>query len=203
MSEGMGSAGGASIDERLLDAADAIIEERGYDALVVDEAMRMAGIEDGVPPDEFELFAAVIERKETVFDEVVAAAVARGKDPAARLLAMIEACVVHYDGWGAWIELWSLALRDDRARELRARLDDKFRAQIAKLIDDGRAGGAFDVDDADQATLAIGTTIDALAVEATLGDDTVLPNFMFGACALLAGRVVGAELRIQDRSVDA
>lgn len=150
----------------------------------------------------WEALAEAIERDEASFNEMMAAAVARRDEPGARLLALIEACVVEYD-WEFWIELWSYALRDERARELRARLDGVFRGQIAKVIAEGVAAGEFDVADVETAALAIATTIDALAVEATLGDDTVLPNFMFGACALLASRVVGTELRINDRSVDA
>ena len=150
----------------------------------------------------WEALAEAIERDEEAFSEVMAAAVARRDEPGARLLALIEACVAECD-WEFWIELWSHALRDERARELRARLEGAFRGQIAQVIGEGVEAGAFDVADVEQATLAIATTIDALAVEATLEDDIVSPNFMFGACALFASRIVGSELRILDRSTDA
>ena len=48
--------------------------------------------------------------------------------------------------------------------------------------------------------LSISTLIDALAVEATLGDDTVSPNFMLGASASVAGRLLGAELKLRERA---
>lgn len=149
----------------------------------------------------WESFARAVEEDETAFTEMVAAAVARRTEPGERLLALIEVCVVDYD-WSLWIELWSRSLREQPARALRERLDASFRGQIAELISDGVAAGEFDVGDVERTTLALATTIDSLAVEATLGDATVSPNFMFGACALLAGQLVGKKLQIAERSVD-
>ena len=118
------------------------------------------------------------------------------------MLALIEACVVDYD-WRYWIELWSQSLRDERARQLREKLEIEFRTRIAGVIEDGREAGEFNVEDADATAVAVGTLIDALAVEATLGDTTVSPNFMLGASATVEGRIVGAELKLRGRSDDA
>lgn len=191
------------LDERLLDAAEALIRARGYERLSPAEAASKAGLElEGEPPSEWDLFAGVMERDEARFNAIVDAALAEAEAPGTRLLALIEACVVEYD-WSYWIELWSLALRDERAKQLREKLDAEFRTQIAELIEEGRAAGEFDVADAESAAIAIATLIDALAVEATLGDDTVSPNFMLGACASVAGRLVGAELKLRGRSENA
>lgn len=190
------------MNERLLDAAEALVQGRGFEGLESGEAARLAGLNDGAEvPSEWELFVGVLERDEVRFFALVDAAVAVGKTPGERLMALIEACVIDYD-WGEWIELWSLALRDERARALRERLDAAFRARIKELIDEGQAAGAFDVADSAQVALTIATAIDALAVEATLGDATVSPNFMFGAVVMVAGRLVGAELRIPERRSD-
>jgi hypothetical protein len=83
---------------------------------------------------------------------------------------------------------------------LRDELDGAFRSQLAEVVEAGRASGEFDAADAELAAVAIATLIDALAVEATLGDDTVSPNYMLGACASVAGRILGTELRLRDRS---
>ena len=52
------------------------------------------------------------------------------------MLALLEACVPDYD-WTFWIELWSLALRDERASALRIELDERFRDVIEEIVRDG------------------------------------------------------------------
>ncbi len=190
-------------DKRLLDAAERLIIDRGYEGLTAADAVAAAGIEPLDPaPSDWELFTGVVKRDEDRFNGIVSAAVGKADAPEARLLALIETCVVDYD-WTFWIELWSVALRDERAKDLREQLDAAFRAQIAELVEEGRAAGEFDGAEPGCSAVAIATLIDALAVEATLGDDTVSPNFMFGASASFASRLVGAELKLRGRSEDA
>ena len=188
------------MDERLLDAAEQLIIKRGYEGLSPADAASGAGLGSaGEPPSQWELFAAVMQRDEARFNTIVDAALAETEGPGPRLLALIEACVVDYD-WRYWIELWSQSLRDERAGRLREKLEAEFRVRIAGVIEDGRTAGEFSVDDSGATAVAIGTLIDALAVEATLGDTTVSPNFMLNACATVAGRIVGAELKLRGRS---
>ncbi len=196
--------GGAdALDERLLDTAEQLIIKRGYEGLSPEDAASGAGLDSaGEPPSQWDLFAAVMERDEARFNAIVDTALAETEGPGAQLLALIEACVVDYD-WRYWIELWSQSLRDERALQLREKLEIDFRSRIAGVIVDGREAGEFKFEDADETAIAIGTLIDALAVEATLGDTTVSPNFMLGACATVAGRIVGAELKLRGRSDDA
>jgi hypothetical protein len=161
------------------------------------EAARRAGVDfDGDEPRRWDVFAAVVRRDEARFNAIVDNALAASETHAERLLGLIESCVLDYD-WTYWIELWSLALRDDRARTLRAELDTAFRAQLAQVVSDGSDAGEFDPVDPEAAAVAIATLIDALAVEATLGDDTVSPNYMLGACASVAGRLLGTELKLR------
>ena len=195
-----GGAAEHGLDERLVDAAERLIDERGYEGLSAAEAA--AGVElAGGPPSEWDLFVAVIRRDEDRFTAMTADAVARAETAGERLVALIERCVIEHD-WTYWIELWSLARRDGRARDLRETLDTAFRGEIKKLVEAGRDSGEFLVADTDGAATAIATLIDALAVEATLGDTTVSPNFMLGACTSAAGRLVGAELQLRRRRGD-
>jgi AcrR family transcriptional regulator len=185
------------LEDALLDAAARVLLEVGYDGLTPEAVAAEAGLpaSQGMP-DRLELFAAVIRRDEDRFTAVMETAVAGAPDAGSQLVAVIETCVIDHD-WSLWIELWSIARRDPKAAEVRAQLDEAFRDRIARLIEAGQSSGEFAVDDARPAALAIASLIDALAVEATLGDDTVSPNFMLGASASVAGRLVGAELKLR------
>jgi AcrR family transcriptional regulator len=188
-------------DSRLVDAAGRLIHERGYERLSPADAAAAAGV-SGDLPSQWDLFVAVIRADEDQFNAIVDRAVAGADSPGAKLLSLIEMCVVDYD-WGYWIELWGLAVRDERARAVRETLDQPFRSKIRALIEEGKASGEFDEDvDPETATLAIATLIDALAVEATLGDDTVSPNYMFGATASVASRLLGTELKLRGTADD-
>jgi BetI-type transcriptional repressor, C-terminal len=189
------------LDSRLVDAAGRLILERGYERLMPADAAAAAGV-DGELPSQWDLFVAVIRADEDHFNAIVDRAVAGAETPGAKLLSLIEMCVVDYD-WSYWIELWSLAVRDERARALNETLDQPFRSKIRALIEEGKGTGEFGEDvDPESATLAIATLIDALAVEATLGDDTVSPNYMLGATASVASRLLGTELKLRGRGDD-
>jgi len=192
MPEGTRSGGagtGKGPDKKVLEAAERLLTEHGFEAL---------SSVDGFSA--WDLFAAVMRRDEAQFNDMLATVGAQIDTAGGRLLALIEACVVQYD-WTLWIELWSLALRDERARKLRRELDQDFRDRIGELISEGAAAGEFEVSDHDATTMAIATLIDSLAVQATLRDTTVSPNYMFRACASLSGQLLGTELALRGREV--
>jgi AcrR family transcriptional regulator len=184
-------------DKGFIDAAERLLVDEGYEGLTPEAVAAAAGMSfEGQEASRWDLFRAVVRRDEDRFNARVDAAVAEAGDPGAELLALIESCVIEHD-WSFWIELWSVALREPAARELREQLDADFRSRIEALIEEGREAGSFDVEDCRVAAIAISTLIDALAVGATLGDDTVSPNFMLDASASVAGRLVGAELKLR------
>ena len=111
------------------------------------------------------------------------------------MLALLEACVPDYD-WTFWIELWSLALRDERASALRHELDERFRNVIEEIVRDGVESGEFSVPDTRRAAITISTLIDAMALQATLGDTTIRPNYMLDACVTVCGTLLGAPLKL-------
>ena len=175
-------------DERQLDEVEREVRGGGFESL---EAA------DG--SSAWELFEAVIRREEKQFNDRVDALLDGTPSPADGITRLIETCVADYD-WTLWIEIWSLALRDARARRLREELDASFRERIARAVEDGKASGEFEVEDPASAVLAIAVLIDTLAVDATLGDTTVSPNYMFRAMIVAAGRLLGAELRLPGMS---
>lgn len=183
-----------------MDAAKRLTVERGAEGWTLAEVAEHAGMETEAVSDElaseWDVFEAVIRRDEVAFELLVAASVDRADAAGPRLLRLIEACVTEFD-WTLWIELWSLALRDERARELRRELDENFRHAVAEVIERGCERGEFHVPDPNGTAIAIATLIDALAVQATLGDSTVSPNYMLDACAAVAGPLLGIKLSLR------
>ena len=174
-------------DSQVLATASRLLAEHGFD-----------GLEPAGGLSEWELFSTLMREDETRFNEMVAGHLDEVDTAAERLTALIEACVVEYD-WSLWIELWSLALRDERARTLRRELDRDFRERIDGLISEGVERGEFQVKDRPATTMAIATLIDSMAVQATLRDTTVSPNYMFRACVSVAGSLLGASLSLRGR----
>ena len=111
------------------------------------------------------------------------------ESPSERVLALLEACVPDYD-WTFWIELWSLALRDERAGALRARARRALPRLIEEIVRDGVEAGEFSVPDTRRAAITISALIDAMALQATLGDTTIRPNYMLDACVTVCGTLL-------------
>ena len=102
-----------------------------------------------------------------------------------------------------WIELWARALHDEPSRIARQRLDDDWRRRISTIIEEGQAAGEFAADvDPYEAAVAIGSLIDALAVQTTLEDPGVTPERMIEICLEFAGRQVGAPLPESEDQTD-
>jgi len=181
----------------LLDAAEELIRDEGADGWSLADLAGRAGVGLEAVEAEFEsewhAFCHVIRRDEKRFESIVFETSA--VTPGERIIALLEACVPDFD-WTFWIELWSLALRDERARELRAELDERFRDLIEQMVKEGVEAGEFSVADTRGTALTIATLIDAMAVQATLGDTTIRPNYMLDACVTVCGILLGASLTL-------
>ena len=182
---------------QLLDAAEKLIRADGADAWTLAELAGGAGLGLDVVQAEFETewdaFCHVMRRDEERFEDVILASSA--ESPSQRILALLEACVPDFD-WTFWIELWSLAVRDERASKLRSELDERFRDLIEEMIRDGVEAGEFTVPDTRIAAITIATLIDSMAHQVTLGDTTIRPNYMLDACVTVAGALLGAPLKL-------
>ena len=183
--------------DAVLDAAEELIRDEGADGWSLEDLAARPGVGAAAVAaelgSEWEAFCLVIRRDEARFERL-----ARGTaavSPGARLVALLEACVPDFD-WTFWIELWSLALRDDRARALRADLDERFRDLIEEMIEDGVEAGEFSVPDTRAVAVTIATLIDAMALQATLGDTTIRPNYMLDACVMVSGVFLGTSLEL-------
>jgi AcrR family transcriptional regulator len=182
---------------QLLGAAAEVISERGVEATRIADVAERAGTS---PPavlywfdSRDELLGEALTFAEDAFYERFSKRLAALADPRERLLALIDASVSGED-WVLWVELWTRALRDERLREARQRLDDRWREQIAAIIREGAASGDFSDADPEQVALELAALIDGLAVQVTLGDRLVSPALMRAICLDTAGRLLGMEL---------
>lgn len=179
----------------VLDTAGDLIRERGADGWSMDDLAARAGVPLADLEAEFEsewtVFCHAIRRDEERWE--IAIREAPYADAKERVVCLLEACVPDYD-WIFWIELWSVALREAPARELRDELDQRFRALIEELVQEGVDSGEFIVDDVRATAVTIGTLIDSMALQATLGDTTVRPNYMFDACVAVSSTLLGTQL---------
>jgi BetI-type transcriptional repressor, C-terminal len=106
---------------------------------------------------------------------------------------VLEELATDYD-IGAWIELWSLARRDQAAAGLRQRIDDEFRALLEGVIREGQEAGEFaDLPPADVA-LTLAAIVDGFTIQATLHDDKVNPGYMLSAFVDAAELLLDCEL---------
>lgn len=181
----------------LLDAAEGLIRDEGADGWTLAQLAERAGVRLADVEAEFdsawEAFCFVMRRDEERFEQSVLSDLPQ--TPSGKILALLEACVPDYD-WTFWIELWSLALRDERAREMRADLDRRFRDMIEQMVREGVEAREFTVTDVRGAALTISTLIDSMALQATLRDTTVRPNYMLDACVTVCGSLLGAPLKL-------
>jgi AcrR family transcriptional regulator len=181
----------------LLDAAEVLIRAEGADGWTLPELAEQAGVGLSEVEAQFagtwEAFCHVIRRDEARYETVALRPVQ--ESPSARVLTLLEACVPDYD-WTYWIELWSLALRDERAVKLQIELDERFRDVIEEIVRDGVEAGEFSVSDTRRVATTISSLIDAMALQATLGDTTIRPNYMLDACVTVCGTLLGAPLKL-------
>ena len=181
----------------LLDAAEGLIRVEGADGWSLADLAARAGVSLDAAEAEFdnewEAFCHVIRRDEKRYESD--ALRSRQTTPSERVLALLEACVPDPD-WMYWIELWSLALRDKRAVALQIELDERFRDVIEDILRDGVETGEFSVSDTRRAAITISALIDAMALQATLGDTTIRPNYMLDACVTVCGTLLGAPLKL-------
>jgi AcrR family transcriptional regulator len=181
----------------LLDVAEKLIRDQGADGWSLTELAERAGLGldevDAQFDDPWKAFCHVIRRDEWRYE--TAALRPSRTSPSERLLTLLEACVPDPD-WTFWIELWSLALRDRRAADLQIELDERFRNVIEEILRDGVEVGEFTVPDTRRTAITISALIDSMALQATLGDTTIRPNYMLDACVTVCGKLLGAPLKL-------
>lgn len=151
---------------QILEAAAAVLSERGYaNARVVDIA-KAAGTSPAAILYWFDgkhgLLAEALALRELEFHDRYTVGIERAATASEQLRILIAAMLRNYD-WGLWMELCVLALRDRSAAAERDRMDRRWRAMLRKVIRDGQQRSEFIAGDADETMFVLAALLDGMA----------------------------------------
>jgi AcrR family transcriptional regulator len=162
---------------QLTSAAARVIARKGYEAAtlrdVADEAGTSTGTLNYYYHGKDDLFAATLRAASERFQSDLGAAVAAARSPRDKLVAMARAATPatpeDREAHALWIDFWAQAARDESLRQLNQRIYDRWRAEIAAIVREGQAAGAF-APAADPEAFARGyaAVIDGLATHVVL-----------------------------------
>jgi AcrR family transcriptional regulator len=162
--------------EQIVRATVRCLARDGYTRLTMKKVAREAGVSQGILhyyfADKRAILTATLDAVSRDLDRRVAAAQSRtGRDPAARLRALVRACLEVAVGrpefWVVFVEFWGEMMYDRRLREVNADVYDRTRRLIARLIAEGiRAGRFRPVNPARAAAVVLGL-VDGVSLQLT------------------------------------
>ncbi len=182
---------------QILDAAASVICDRGLHSTRIADVAERAGTSPSAVLYWFaskeELLAQAMLADEERFREHIDRRLAPLGNPAAKLLAVIDACVEDTN-WTMWIELWSGAIADRSLRTERETLESRWRRVLEEIVREGVEATIFSTADITEAAVGLSAVIDGLAVQVTLGDPTVTRELMRRTCVVVAERLLSVDL---------
>ncbi len=148
----------------------------GYTRLTMKRVAREAGVSQGILhyyfADKRAMLAATLEVVARDLDRRVAAAQSRtGRDPRARLRALVRAClevaVRRPEYWVVFVEFWGEMLHDRRLRDLNTEIYARTRRLIGRLIAEGVRAGRFRAVEPARAAAVVLGLVDGLSLQLT------------------------------------
>jgi AcrR family transcriptional regulator len=167
---------GAVRREQIVRATVRCLARDGYTRLTMKKVAREAGVSQGILhyyfADKRAILTATLEAASRDVDRRVAAAQSRtGRDPAARLRALVRACLEVAVGrpefWVVFVEFWGEMMHDRRLREVNAEVYDRTRRLIGRLIADGVRTRRFRAVDPERAAAVVLGLVDGVSLQLT------------------------------------
>ena len=162
--------------EQIVRATIRCLAREGYTRLTMKKVAREAGVSQGILhyyfADKRTMLVATLTAVSRDLDRRVAAAQSRTtRDPAARLRALVRAClevaVARPEFWVVFLEFWGEMVHDRRLRAVNAEVYTRTRQLIARLIAEGTRAGHFrDVDPGRAAAVVLGL-VDGVSLQLT------------------------------------
>lgn len=162
--------------EQIVRATVRCLAREGYTRLTMKKVAREAGVSQGILhyyfADKRAILVATLEAVSRDLDRRVGAAQSRtGRDPAARLRALVRACLEVAVGrpefWVVFVEFWGEMMHDRRLREINAALYARMRRQIGAVVAHGIRAGVFRRVDVLRAAAVILAVVDGISLQLT------------------------------------
>ena len=188
--------------EQIVRATVRCLAREGYTRLTMKKVAREAGVSQGILhyyfADKRAMLAATLEVVTRDLDRRVAAAQSRARrDPAARLRALVRACldvaVRRPEFWVVFVEFWGEMLHDRRLRDLNTAVYTRTRRLLARLIADGVRAGRFRAVDPGRAAAVVLGLIDGLSLQLTFDPEAFTVTEATRFCGDALDRYLGRE----------
>lgn len=188
---------------QILEAAIAVICERGLADTRIADVAQQAGISPGLVIYYFEskerlLTSALAHLNDRFYLQL--SREMRDLDSATRKLerlidlsvpGLLEGDDDRRDEWALWMEVWGRALRDPQMAKEREVLDRRWLEALSSVIREGQESGEFPAGDPDELALRLSAIVDGLSIQVVLNDTLVTPQRMRRTCMEVAAREIG------------
>jgi AcrR family transcriptional regulator len=169
--------------EQLLDAALAVIAERGFPETRIADVAAAAGISPA-------LVIYYFKTRDQLLTEAIRLCEDRWYAEGTRRIAEIETAAGRLEelvamstlpeaenddqgSWVIWLDLWSQAARHPEVAAVRQEFDEHWRRTITELVTEGQRSGEFAAVDAADFAIAISALLDGFAIQSALSDPVV------------------------------
>jgi TetR/AcrR family transcriptional regulator, transcriptional repressor of bet genes len=148
----------------------------GHAGLTMKKLAREARVSQGILHyyfrDKREILTAALRAVTADLDRRVAVAQARsGREPHARLRALVRACLETARDdratWSVFVQYWGAMLHDPELRAINADVYQRARGHIAALLTDGVSAGTFRKVDAPEAASVVLALVDGVSLQLT------------------------------------
>ncbi|MEU5919648.1 TetR/AcrR family transcriptional regulator [Streptomyces sp. NPDC047141] len=159
--------------DELLGAAVEQIEARGVAAVRISDVAAALGVSNALVLYHFsskeQLVAAAFAHAAEADLAQLGRILGRRSTAERRLRAAVRwyAPTGQAKGWRLWIEGWAASLRDPELRRVAASLDQEWKAELTRVIEEGVAAGEFPCPDPAAAAWRLTAFLDGLAVQTT------------------------------------
>ena len=162
--------------EQIVRATIRCLAREGYTRLTMKKVAREAGVSQGILhyyfADKRAMLVATLTTVSRDLDRRVAAAQSHTtRDPAARLRALVRAClevaVRRPEFWVVFLEFWGEMVHDRRLREVNAEVYARTRRLIGRLITEGVRAGRFRAVDPERAAAVVLGLVDGVSLQLT------------------------------------
>ncbi|HTW20838.1 MAG TPA: TetR family transcriptional regulator C-terminal domain-containing protein [Mycobacteriales bacterium] len=168
--------------EQLLDAALAVIAERGFPETRIADVAARAGTSPALVIYYFktrdQLLTEAIRLSEDRWYAEGTARIATIPSAAGRLEELVAmTCMPEEEGdpvsWTLWLDLWAQAARHPEVAAVRREFDEHWRQTIVDLVHEGQQSGEFSAIDADNFAVVMSALLDGFAIQIALCDPVV------------------------------